>query len=69
MVWSHISLPLLPSAAATLVNITQFTYARNAKCGKLTVNTGSVNEVHILCSVYPYPVLTEGIKLVKFKGL
>ena len=49
--------------------ISQFVYARNAKCCKLTVNRGSVNEVHVLYIVYSYPVLTEGIQLVKFRGL
>jgi len=49
--------------------MSQFVYARNANCGKLTVTRGSVNEVHILYIVYPYPVLMEGITLLKFSGL
>ena len=68
--WFRVTLVSLFSPLLLLpLWISQFVYAINAKCDKLTVNRGSVNEVHILYIVYPFPVLTEGIKRVKFSAL
>lgn len=68
--WRRVTLvSLFSPVLLPLLWISWSLYAINAKCGKLTVNRGSVNEVHILYIVYPYPAFTEGIKLVKFSGL
>ena len=69
--WFRVTLVFLFSLVLLLppLWISQFVYTRNANCGKLTVNRRSVKQVHILYIVYPYPVLTEGIKLVKYRGL